>query len=177
MSTPLDKRSRPMKPLVEIDFEEVSAPGSELPEHGVLTVFVSEDLDNCQAKDPSCFKVLWQADVNQPPNMVTTVSPANKVSSNASIETCVKDCFLLGDEHPRLNEAKGICAFSANGITYNEARSRDDCYSHLISDSANWRLLLSLRMNATDYLLLIRQEDFTERRLERAWLVRFKGNS
>ncbi len=166
-----------MKPLVEIDFEEVSAPGSGLPEHGVLAVFVSEDIDKCQAKDKNCFKVVWQINSTQTPDMVAKTNLANKASVDGSFETCVEDCLLLGSEHTKLNEAQEICAFSANGITYNEARARDDCYSHLVSQAPNWRLLLRLHRSSTDYLLLIHQDDFAETRLERAWLVRFKGNS
>lgn len=173
---PLDKQTRPMKLLVEIDFEEVSAPGSGLPECGVLAVFVSEDIDKCQPKDKNCFKIIWQTETPDAPNMVA-INPANTPSSDRSIETCIEGCFLLCDEHPKLNEAKAICAFSANGITYNEARARDDCYSHLIAQVPSWRLLLSLQRNSTDYLLLIHQDDFAQRRLEKAWLVRLKGNS
>lgn len=176
ISVPLDKQTRPMKLLVEIDFEEVSAPGSELPERGVLAVFVSEEIEKCQAKDKNCFKIIWQTETPSAPNMVTTTS-ANKLSSERSIETGVEGCFLLGHEHPKLNEAKAICAFSANGITYNEARAQDDCYSHLVAQVPSWRLLLSLQKDSTDYLLLIHQDDFAQRRLEKAWLVRLKGNS
>ncbi|MBS1956122.1 MAG: DUF1963 domain-containing protein [Cyanobacteria bacterium SZAS-4] len=174
IAIPLDKQSRPMKQLVEIDFHEVWAPNSQLPERGVLAVFVSQDIDKCQAKDKNCFQVVWLVDSSQTPNVVTNATTQNKVHADGSIETGVEGCSLLGNEHPKLNEAKAVCAFSANGITYNEARARDDCYSHLVSQAPNWRLLLRLLKNSTDYLLLIHEDDFAETRLERAWLVRLK---
>lgn len=177
MPIPLDKQTRPMQLLVEIDFEEIAAPGSSLPKRGLLAVFASQDIDKCQAKDKHCFKIVWQADSLTTPDMVADAGPSNKMRADGSIETCVEGCFLLGDDHPRLTEAKSICAFSANGITYNEARAHDDCYSHLVAQAPNWRLLLRLNKNSTDYLLLIHQDDFAETRFDRAWLVRLKGHS
>ncbi|CAN5122254.1 hypothetical protein BH10CYA1_BH10CYA1_35290 [soil metagenome] len=183
-SIPLDKQSRPMRSLVEIDLERISSPGSGLPERGILTVFVSEDIDKCQAKDKHCFKIVWQANSPAPPNMVLETKGVEGLGErvchlelDGSVETPVEGCFLLGNEHPKLNEAKAICAFSANGITYNQARARDRCYSHLVAQSPNWRLLLRLHKDSTDYLLLIVEDDFVEEHFERAWLVRFKGNS
>ncbi len=184
ISIPLDKQSRPMRLLVEIDLALVSVPDSGLPERGILAVFVSEDIETCQAKDKNCFKIVWQTNSPAPLNMVPETNELERTGASAlrlniseSLKTIVEGCLLLGDRHPKLDEAKAICAFSANGITYNEARARDQCYSHLVEQAPNWRLLLHLHKDSTDYMLLIHQDDFAEARLERAWLVRLKGNS
>ena len=163
-----------MRLLVQIDFEQLATQGSGLPELGILALFVSEDIDRCPPKDKNCFKIICQTATPSAPNMIPL--PALKKDENAdgSIGTSIATCFLLGNEHPRLAEAQAICAFSANGITYNQARATDDCYSHLVAQNSNWRLLLRLHEKATDYLLMINKDDFVESRFDKAWLVRFK---
>jgi hypothetical protein len=174
--------------LVQINFNEVLIEDPLLPRVGVLSVFVSSDIKNCQAKDKNCFKVIWQQDSVVAPNAVA----AEKLTENAELDAQsdrnkpiakLPDGLpggrtILNNAHPRLAEAKEVCAFSANGISYSQARAKDDCYAHLVEQAQYWKLLWQeSRDDGIDFLLLIDQNDLIEKRLDKAWLVRFIGNN
>lgn len=186
MQTPLDKQSRPMKLLATVDLHDLSlrnsdSPGSNryLPQHGIINIFVSHYIEQCQQKDRTCFKIIWtQGDTLAPyviPNGGETT--ADSPQAHSPVMTGVSNLSIATDTHPRVEEAKAICAFSSNGITYNEARAKDDCYSHLVAQVPRWRLLLRISDGQNDYLLLIHENDLAQEQLEKAWLVLFKGNS
>jgi hypothetical protein len=168
LAIPIDKKSRPMRLLLSFNFSQSAqflsnefAANTRLPSHGRMSVFISEDIDKCQPKDKSCFKIIWQPDATEAPD--TTPSAHSHL--------------IVKTNHARLLEAKAICAFSANGISYNQARARDDCYSHLIEQVPNWHLVTSVSDGHSDYLLLIHANDMEAGLFEKGWLVRFKGNS
>lgn len=183
MQTPLDKQSRPMKLLAAVDLHDLalrnsSLPGSNeyLPQQGIINVFVSHYIEQCQSKDRTCFKIIWTHGNALAPHVTPTGEETAAASSqpNPRIMTGISNLSITTDTHPRIEEAKAICAFSSNGITYNEARAKDDCYSHLIAQAHKWRLLLRISDEQTDYLILIHEDDPAQQQLEKAWLVRFK---
>ncbi len=200
---PLDKNAQPMKLLVQLNFQQFTLPGSWLPEQGLLAVFVSEDMQTCLDKDRNCFKVIWQPNLIGTPNMVpseevaialehdahweaqsTLISEAQSDATEGATATSLEEKFvgdkllhgsyLLGEHHARLEEAKQISAFSCNGITYNETRAKDDCYSHLVLEAEKWHLLLRLLLeDGTDFLLMIHQDNLVNERFDKSWLIRF----
>ncbi len=196
---PLGKNAHPMKLLAQLNFEQFTSPGSWLPEQGLLAVFVSEEMRTCLHKDRNCFKVIWQPDLITSPDLVLSKEIAIALEQDAQSplisepqidaaaeanattleaeqpsDKLLSGSYLLGDHHPRLEEAKAISAFSCNGITYNEARAKDDCYSHLIVEANKWHLLLRLLVeDGTDFLLMIHQDDLVNERLDKSWLIRF----
>ncbi len=195
---PLGKNAHPMKLLVQLNFEQFTSPGSWLPEQGLLAVFVSEEMRTCLHKDRNCFKVIWQPDLITAPNLVpakevaialeqdaqsplisepqsvaATEATASTLAAEQPSDKLLSESYLLGDQHPRLEEAKAISAFSCNGITYNEARAKDDCYAHLVVEAKKWHLLLRLLVKDADFLLMIHQDDLVSKQLDKSWLIRF----
>jgi hypothetical protein len=180
---PTDKHSRPMRLLAATDISKVAenlqaAQRSKLPERGSISVFIAEDIDKYQPKDKNGFRVVWHSSSIPVPDMTPSIgSTAPRTAAKLPVDFQISDSPIPTGSHPRLDEAKAICAFSANGITYSDTRARDDCYAHLIAQVPNWNLILQCSDGGTDYLLLIHNNDVDAEHFDKAWLVRFKGNS
>ena len=74
----------------------------------------------------------------------------------------------------KAKQARQMAAFFANGISYSEARAKDEHYSHLVKESKRWFVLFKLRENSIcevsdkkDILFCIRYDDFTNSHFER----------
>jgi len=88
---------------------------------------------------------------------------------------------LLGVNHPRLEEAKAVCAFAANGVSYSVQRHKDSMYKHLVDASQDWQLLWRITDDstsgqgsaATELFVMIRSQDLNERKLQSSWMVSF----
>ncbi|HEY9679887.1 MAG TPA: DUF1963 domain-containing protein [Drouetiella sp.] len=166
---PLDRSGTAMNFLLQLNFGELATEP-----RGILLVYVARDIEKAQAKDRKSYRFIWEAagapDVVQP--TVDAGSPLVLASDTASSDGA--ECEIFPTTHPRMREAQLICAFSSNGISYSDARAKDDCYSHLVEQAPSYKLLFSLRTDTgTNFLSLIQQDDYTNRMLEKAWLLRF----
>ncbi|HEY9731274.1 MAG TPA: DUF1963 domain-containing protein [Drouetiella sp.] len=182
-STPVDKHARPMRRLVSLDLSQAaqrldtaqaaqtleSIDRTRLPSQGLLVVFIADEIEKYQPKDKNGFKVIWHSSSDLAADLAGDLAP--------DMPPPLSQAGLGRSSHPRLEEAKAICAFSANGISYSAARSKDDCYSHLMAQVPRWNLILQCSDAGTDYLLLIHEDDIASEQLDKAWLVRFKGNT
>ena len=91
----------------------------------------------------------------------------------ASNAAKLKGSYLRFNQHPRIDEAKLISAFAANGITYSATRAQDSCYEHLVEGAKNWQLLWRIPAAEADFLLMIQVDDFAAGRIDKCFLVRF----
>lgn len=194
---PVDKSGKPMKFVAQLNMSQLDLTGIAAVKNGLLSVFVSDNYRNCQPKDSGWFRIIWQPSLTPAPDIVSTNSGARIVARRealfvdqlqfpdrniqAEISQWIKarnvdalgESYLFADTHPRLEEAKAISAFSANGITYNVGRAKDACYSHLMEAAKDWRLLWRLRHENSDLLLMIHTHDINNQSLQKSWLVRY----
>lgn len=86
---------------------------------------------------------------------------------------------IFGQAGKRFDSLQEIAAFAGNGITWNEARRSDPCFSHLVSVAPEWELLMQMTFppeanpgsGARSMHLLIRREDLAQYDYARAWLL------
>ena len=200
MAMPTDKSGNALNFVGQLNFADFDLSNMAPVETGLLSIFLSDRHRLFPAKDASCFKIIWQPDYPDSPNLVSlarawqiTGSRQYLLATDLVSDLCTKqirseiqswigqhnsrsvgDGYLMLDEHPRLSEGKEISAFSANGITYNQARAADSCYKHLIEAASDWRLLWKLTLSdGTDLLLMVRADDWEGKLLQKSWLVRF----
>lgn len=85
---------------------------------------------------------------------------------------------LLGPEDMRSAEAKLVCAFAANGITFDQQRKVDPMFEHLVKAADQWQLLWRIgedwsnyRSRAGELLVMIHSEDLKSGNLGKSWLL------
>lgn len=177
-SIPLDKQHHPMKLLVSLDMHSLQSQTTVKQSPGRLSVYVSEEIDRYPLKDPKCFKIIVEDSDLPAPNSVAPDEAAyiesNRSSFWRSDFTELKP--VISARHAQLDKARAVCAFSANGVSFDDARAKDECYAHLMAAAPRWHLLFTTTVKQTEYLLLIHEDDLANSLYSKAWLVRLPQN-
>jgi hypothetical protein len=171
-----DKNGNSMNCIGQINFSEQAEHPEPRLKSGQLSLFVSEKHKSYPPKDRTCFKVTWTSPTSAPLNAVSLLrGKLARLCQEFDVgqELLTGESYVLFDQHPRLQEAKLVAAFSANGITYSAQRSHDSCYQHLVKAAEDWRLLWRIPDDDTDLLLMIEESDLLQSALEKSFLVRF----
>jgi len=169
-----DKNGNLMVCVGQINFYQQEDQGAQL-KSGLLRLFVSERHKSFAIKDGTCFKVTWTLGA-APLNVVSLLRGKKAKLCQSFIveeESLRQESYFLYDRHPRLQEAKLVSAFAANGITYSALRSQDSCYQHLIDAAQDWMLLWRIPYHDADLLLMIKDIDWQQAAVEKSFLVRF----
>ncbi len=140
---PLDKQGLPMQFWAQVNFAELSSyytpvDSCAAPLSGMLMLFVARDYAGYRAKDRGWYALRFVAE---------SQSIAEQLSGNIVPEFTLRP-IIAGGARPdhELFPASGersflacvMAAFHANGISFDEKRSQDPHYRHLVDAANDW---------------------------------------
>jgi uncharacterized protein YwqG len=204
---PCDRSSRPMMLVALINFAQLPPCNLRIAPAGIFMLFWNAARDSSNPKDRHAFKCIWLPDsldgLLPPPQNAPLICDPLAINFSASYSVPSNDSFwtenasahdlrellvqdrndsilqLFGTPGDQFEILQEIAAFSGNGVSWSQARSKDSCFSHLVDNAREWRLFiriksspeLGLDLNGKSINLLIRQEDLDAFRYDKSWLV------
>lgn len=155
-----------------------------IPREGLMGLFLNRDLDFSNPKDRFSFAITWTVRqqvelscdslVEQPAGIALQTSDG---TAGAEAMTACPPHYLFGGyTEPDWQRAREIASFSANGISWDERRRADSCYSHLVSAASQWVLLWKVgddplighALKGRDLLIVIASPDLAAGRMSSA---------